>query len=88
MGKQLYKRLGNKALLPILGLAWTLVHTQVKPTQRVSEKALENAFGATAPTTPVSGKMELGMEREFSSQEKEQSTTECLMMTLDTVQER
>ena len=88
MGKQLCKQHGNKASLPILGLGWIQAHTQVKPTQRVNERALENVSGVTAHTTQVSGRMELGMERESSSQEKEQSTTECLMMTLETAQER
>ena len=87
MGKQLFKRHGNKALQPILGLGWTLAHIQVKPTQRGNERALENASGGTAQTTQVSGRMELGMERESSSQEKEQSTTECLTMTLEMAQE-
>ena len=88
MGKQLCKRHGNKALLLILGLAWTLAHTQVKPTLRDSEKALENANGVTAPTTQASGRMESGMEWVSLSPEREQSTTECFMMTLDMDREK
>ena len=88
MGKQLCKRHGNKALQPILGLGWILAYTLAKPTQRDNERALGNAFGVTAHTTQESGRMELGTERESSSQEKEQYTTECLMMTLETAQER
>lgn len=88
MGKQLCKRHGNKASQPILGLDWIQAHTQVKPTQKANERVLENAFGVTAPTTQVSGRMESGTERESSNQEREQSTTECLTMTLETAQER
>ena len=88
MGKQLCKPHGNKTLQPILGLGWILAHTLAKPTHRDKERASGNASGVTAHTTQESGRMELGMERESSSQEKEQSTTECLMMTLETAQER
>lgn len=88
MGKQLCKRHGNKALQPILGLGWILAHTLAKPMQRDNERALGNVSGVTAHTTQESGRMELGTERESSSQEKEQYTTECLMMTLETAQER
>ena len=88
MGKQLCKRHGNKVSQPILGLGWIQAHTQVKLTQKGNERALENVSGGTAHTTQVSGRMELGMEKESSSQEKEQSTTECLTMTLEMAQER
>ena len=88
MGKQLCKQHGSKASQPILGLGWIQAHTQVKPTQRGKERALENVSGVTAHTTQGNGRMELGMERESSSPEKEQFTTECLTMTLEMAQER
>ena len=84
---QLCKLPGNKALLLTLGLVWTPAPIPGKPTPKGKEKAWENVSGVTDHITQVDGRMESGTEREYSGLEREQSTTACLMTTLDTAQE-